>query len=342
MMKYLTAGESHGKYITGILDGFPAGVSVPEDFIWEQLRRRRLAPGRGKRQQAETDDVLITGGMCDGITTGAPIGILLHNASQSKPSPSGIMRPCHADRGGMTKYDISDASLVRERASARETAARMALFAFPMFLCRELGIRIISQVYSLGGKTIDIADKSTAENEAERIIAAARQSGDTLGGRFRLLISGVPDGLGSYSQGFRRLFPLLAAELAAIPAIKSVQCGGDNLPDIYGSEMHDNPSITGGIDGGISCGGDIALSCSVKPVPGTAKPYTAQDFKTGKDVIVSSQTSDTTAVFAAAIIAEGAAAYSVIQAVLEKFGGDSLTEIRERMGKRCNVFSVSN
>ena len=327
MMKYLTAGESHGEYITGILDGFPAGVAVPEDFVREQLRRRRLAPGRSSRQTAETDNVIITGGMYGGITTGAPIGILLRNASQAKPSPSGIMRPCHADRGGMIKYGISDASLVRERASARETAARTALFSFPLFLCRELGISIKSEVFSLGGKDI------SGEAAAEIIIAAAKQSGDTLGGRFRIKISGVPAGLGSYSQGFRRLFSLLAAELAAIPAVKSVQCGGDSLPDIGGAAMHAAPELCGGIDGGISCGGEILLSVSVKPVPGTAQPYLAQDMATGKIAETASRTSDITAVFAAAVIAESAAAYAIVQALLEKFGGDSLKELKERLEK---------
>ena len=327
MMKYLTAGESHGEHITGILDGFPAGVAVPEDFVRSLLRRRRLAPGRSSRQAAETDDVIITAGMCNGTTTGAPIGILLHNASQAKPSPSGIVRPCHADRGGMIKYGISDSSLVRERASARETAARTALFAFPLFLCRELGISIKSEVFSLGGKDI------SGEAAAERIIAAAKQSGDTIGGRFRIKIRGVPAGLGSYSQGFRRLFSLLAAELVAIPAVKSVQCGGDSLPDIGGAAMHAAPELCGGIDGGISCGGEILLSVSVKPVPGTAQPYLAQDMTTGKMTETASRTSDITAVFAAAVIAESAAAYSIVQALLEKFGGDSLKELKERLEK---------
>ena len=327
MMEYLTAGESHGEYLTGILEGFPAGVRIPMEFVMEQLRRRRIATGRSARQQKETDDVIITGGWQDGITTGAPVGILIHNASRSVPKPSSFARPCHADIGGMKKYGISDASLIRERASARETAARTALFAFPLFLGGELGIRISSEVYCLGGKHI----KCSENEEIGKIINEAKKSGDTIGGRFRINIDGVPVGLGSYSQGKKRLFSIIAAELSAIPAIKSVSCGEDSLPDIYGSEMIKVPEITGGIDGGISNGRKIIISCSVKPVPGTAKPYMSENPLTGETRELSSLTSDITATFATAVIAEGAVAYSVLQTILEKFGGNSFEELKQRI-----------
>ena len=327
MLKYLTAGESHGKLITGILDGFPAGVSIPKEFICGQLRRRRLALGRSPRQKSESDDIIITGGWHNGCTTGAPIGVLLRNAVRNKPQPSGVLRTCHADSGGMVKYGLKDAGLVRERASARETAARMALFSFPVFLCNELGINFSSCVYSLGGREV------SSPEEAEKIIAASQAAGDTAGGSFRLEISGVPAGLGSYAQGSRRMFSALAAELAAIPAVKSVSCGVPDLAAMPGTAMAAEPGSCGGIDGGISSGGKILLHCSVKPVPGTKTAVPARDLHAGQIVSSSSSTSDITAVYAAAVIAEGAAAFVIADLILEKFGGDSFAELSGRLAQ---------
>lgn len=344
MMKYLTAGESHGELLTGILDGFPAGVPVPELFVQEQLRRRRIAPGRSTRQQTENDDVKITGGVYEGRTTGAPLSVLIKNSSRKKPEPSGIIRPCHADYGGMVKYGLEDASLVRERASARETVVRTALFAFPLYMCGISGIRISSEIISLGGKSLRPCDNRPAE-KAEKIIADAKAKGDTAGGEFVLKISGVPAGLGSYSQGFRRLFTEYAEELGAIPAVKGISCGGADIADIPGSVMNSAPECTGGIDGGISNGRDIIIRCVVKPVPGTAVTVRTSDYITGAAAEICSTTSDITAVYAAAVTAEGAAAFVTLNAILEKFGGDSLDEISSRLSvwrqRHGNVISVS-
>ena len=339
MMKYLTAGESHGELLTGILDGFPAGVPVSEMFVQEQLRRRRTALGRSTRQQTENDDVKITGGIYEVTTTGAPLSVLIKNSSRKKPEPSGIIRPCHADYGGMVKYGLEDASLVRERASARETVVRTALFAFPLS-----GIRIYSEIISLGGKSLRPCDNRPAE-KAEKIIADAKAKGDTAGGEFVLKISGVPAGLGSYSQGFRRLFTEYAEELGAIPAVKGISCGGVDIADIPGSVMNVAPECTGGIDGGISNGRDIIIRCVVKPVPGTAVTVRTSDYITGAAAEICSTTSDITAVYAAAVTAEGAAAFVTLNAILEKFGGDSLDEISSRLSvwrqRHGNVISVS-
>ena len=209
MISYLTAGESHGKYLAGILDGFPAGVKVTRAYIAAQLARRRLAPGRSARQAREKDGFEIISGMRGDITTGAPIALLIPNASREVPAPSSLPRPGHADFAGMVKYGLTDASLIRERASARETAMRVALGSFALRLNELLGMKFSSRVTSLGGLC-----PVTAAG-AEKEIASARAGGDTLGGEFELTIKGVPAGLGSFSQGRQRFSARLAAASAA-------------------------------------------------------------------------------------------------------------------------------
>jgi len=324
VIKYLTAGESHGLYLTGIMDGFPYGVPVTKEFVSAQLFRRRTAPGRSARQAAEKEDFEITGGLYNGLTTGAPVSVLIRNAVTGMPEESAVPRPGHADLGGMYKYGIFNAALVRERASARETAARCALGAFCLRLCELLGVSVTSEVRDLG--KLQGVTEEAAEEELKRVTSL----GDTAGGVFELRINGLPAGLGSYSQGRRRLSAGIAHELYAINAVKGVEIGdGFRLAGAYGSEIDDGRE--GGLDGGLTSGKPVTVRCAVKPVPGLAKGALSRHFVTGAEEVVFSKTSDTTAVYAAAVIAENVVSFALVDSLLEKFGGDSLDEIKERV-----------
>lgn len=326
MLRYLTAGESHGETITGILDGFPAGVPVPLACIAAQLERRRRAPGRGPRQARETDSFQITSGMRGGLTTGAPIAVAIANSPSGKQAFSSVPRPGHADLAGMLKYGTLDAAVIRERASARETAVRVALGSFALRLHGLLGIRFSSRVVSL------CADTAPTVKSAMAALAAARAAGDTLGGVFELRVEGLPAGLGSCSQGTARLGSRLAAAMFAINSIKGFEVGGGfRLAARGGIDAAREPQLSGGLDGGMTNGFPLILRCAVKPVPGLAAGADSVNLKTFKRSRVVSKTSDTTAVFAAAVIAEHAAALELAGALLEKFGGDSLAEIKPRV-----------
>lgn len=326
MLTYLTAGESHGPCLCAVLEGFPAGVKVPREYVAAQLARRRLAPGRSARQRLEQDSFEVTGGMRGELTTGAPIALLLSNAVRVPPRPTGVPRPGHADYAGMLKYGLEDAALVRERASARETAARSAVGAFALRLLEQLGITISSSLVSLG------ALRSPTPAQTEKAIAAAAKAGDTLGGEFELTVRGAPAGLGGYSQGHRRLGARLAAAMFGIPAVKGFEVGGGfGLAALPGTAAAADPELSGGLDGGMTNGRDLVLRCAVKPVPGLEAGAPSADLRTGEKTLSASSTSDTTAVFAAAVVAEHAAALELAAAVLEKFGGDSLGELLPRV-----------
>jgi chorismate synthase len=326
MLRYLTAGESHGEYLSAILDGFPAGVRVPRAYIAAQLKRRRLAPGRSARQARETDAFDIISGMKGDITTGAPIALLIKNASREVPPASSLPRPGHADLGGMFKYGSPDAALIRERASARETAARTAVCCFATRLNELLGIRASSRVILLGR----VAPVTAAGAAAE--LLRARRAGDTLGGEFQLTFKNVPAGLGSCMQRDLRLGARLGAALLAIHGVKSCELGaGLTLAMTGGIAASLEPALAGGIDGGMTSGRDLTLRCAVKPVPGLPGGAPSTDLRTFRKKLSVSKTSDTTAVFAAAVVAEHAASFELASALLEKFGGDSLAEIRPRV-----------
>jgi len=327
MLRYLTAGESHGETITGILDGFPAGVPVSHAHIAAQLKRRRLAPGRGPRQAHEADAFTITAGMLDGLTTGAPIAVSLKNSRPLGKLPfSSTPRPGHADLAGMLKYGTLNAAVIRERASARETAVRVALGTFALRLHELLGVRFSSRVVSLGGTAALTAKNISAA------LKAARAAGDTLGGVFELRVDGLPAGLGGFSQGDLRLGSRLAAAMLAINSVKGFAVGGGfGLAAASGKQAAKDPLLSGGLDGGMTNGSALILRCAVKPVPGLAAGAASTDLKTFRKTAVVSKTSDTAAVFAAAVIAEHAAALELAGALLEKFGGDSLDEIKPRV-----------
>ena len=329
MLRYLTAGESHGDTITGILDGFPAGVPVTPAHIAAQLKRRRLAPGRGPRQAYEADAFTITAGVYDGLTTGAPIAISIKNSRPAGKLPfSSVPRPGHADLAGMLKYGTLNAAIIRERASARETAVRVALGAFALRLHEQLGICFSSSVVSLGAYT-ELTPKKIAA-----ALETARRAGDTLGGVFELRVDGLPAGLGGYAQGDLRLGSRLAAAMLAINAVKGFAVGGGfGLAAAGGLQAAKEPPLSGGLDGGMTNGSPLVLRCAVKPVPGLAAGAGSVDLKTFRKARVASKTSDITAVFAAAVIAEHAAALELAGALLEKFGGDSLEEIKPRVAE---------
>jgi chorismate synthase len=325
-MRYLTAGESHGEYLSAILEGFPAGVKIAPAYIAAQLRRRRCAPGRSARQARETDEFEVTAGLSGGVTTGAPIAVLIKNASRELPPPSSLPRPGHADLPGMLKYNTLNAVLVRERASARETAARVALGSFALRLHELLGIAVNSKVISLGHLPCVTAASAAAE------LLKARRAGDTLGGVFEVEVEGLPAGLGSCMHWDRRLSARLGAALMGINGVKGFEIGGGfEAPLLTGREAAGCGELSGGLDGGMTNGGALTLRCAVKAVPGLPGGALSTDLKTFKKRLCVSKTSDTTAVFAAAVVGEHAAALELAGALLEKFGGDSLSEIKTRV-----------
>jgi len=326
MLRYLTAGESHGKYLAGILEGFPAGVKVDRAYIAGQLRRRRQAPGRSARQALETDAFEVVSGLSGDVTTGAPITVLIENKGRSLPAPSALPRPGHADLAGMLKYNTFNASLIRERASARETAARVALGSFALRLHELLGVAINSRVVSLGKLSSITASAAAAE------IARARRAGDTLGGVFEVTAEGLPAGLGDFTHWDRRLGARLAAALMGINGVKGFEVGGGfGLAARGGIAAAANPELSGGLDGGMTNGSALTLRCAVKPVPGLPGGALSTDLRTFKKKLYVSKTSDTTAVFAAAVVGEHAAALELAAALLEKFGSDSLAELKPRV-----------
>ena len=326
MLRYLTAGESHGKYLSGILEGFPAGVKITRDYIAAQLRRRRQAPGRSARQARENDDLEIISGVSGDTTTGAPIGLLIRNVSRGLPLPSSLPRPGHADLPGMLKYGQLNASLIRERASARETAMRTALGSFALRLHELLGININSRVIGLGGLRVFTAQTAAVE------LLRARRAGDTLGGIFEVTAENLPAGLGGCAQWDRRLGARLGAALMGINGVKGFEVGGGfSLAAAGGIEASKDPEVSGGLDGGMTNGRKLTLRCAVKPVPGLPGGTASTDLKSFREKLSVSKSSDTTAVFAAAVVGEHTAALELAGALLEKFGGDSYSEIERRV-----------
>ena len=326
MLRYLTAGESHGTCLSGILEGFPAGVKITPAYISAQLRRRRLAPGRSARQAGETDAFDITAGIYGGVTTGAPIALIIKNISREVPPPSSLPRPGHADLAGMLKYDTLNATLIRERASARETAMKTALGCFARRLNELLGISVNSRVISVGGAI------GPAIKNAPIALQCARNEEDTLGGEFELAFENVPAGLGSCAQADRKLGPRLGSALLGINGVKGFEIGGGFvMAAMGGKETMRDPELSGGLDGGMTNGRRLVLRCAVKPVPGLPGGTISTDLKSFRKRLSISKTSDTTAVYAAAVVAEHAASLELANAVLEKFGGDSLNELRPRV-----------
>ena len=346
MLRYLTAGESHGRALLAILEGLPAGLRVQKEKIDLELFRRQSGYGRGPRMQIEKDKVEIISGLHKGITIGSPLGLMIENKDFSIDSQPQVFnpRPGHADLAGVLKYGFADARSILERASARETAIRVALGAVCKILLAEFGITIRSKVLNIGGKTTLSA--------MQKIIDEAIDKKDTLGGIFAVVAQAVPAGLGSYAQADRRLNARLAQAVMSIPGIKAVEFGlGFGYADRFGSQAHDaiyfskdkgyyrKTNNAGGIEGGISNGEDIVIHCCMKPIATLGKPLASVDLRTKKAALASILRADICAVEAAAVVAEAIVAFELASALLAKFGPDCLKDIRQAFSaylKRIN------
>ncbi|MBL7198633.1 MAG: chorismate synthase [Anaerolineae bacterium] len=365
-LRFVTAGESHGPCLTAIVEGLPAGLPVDAAEIDRQLRRRQGGYGRGGRMAIERDRVEILGGVIGGQTTGAPVALRVANRDWANWAerwekgdlpPLTVPRPGHADYAGMVKYGLEDARPVLERASARETAARVAVGALARLLLACFDVLIGSCVTEIGGITaqvpdlpvqdlVDLAEASDVrcpdEEAARRMraaIDAARQEGDSLGGVFEVIAVGLPVGLGSYVHWERRLDARLAAAVISIPAIKGVEIGpafeNARRP---GTQVHDEfeavagrilraSNRAGGIEGGMSNGQPIVLRAAMKPIPTTITPLRSVDLATGEAAATEYQRSDVCAVPAASVVGEAMVAWVLADALIEKLGGDSLAEM---------------
>jgi len=368
--RFLTAGESHGKGLVAVIEGMVAGLPVSEDFIAQDLKRRQAGYGRSARMEIEQDKAEIISGVRHGLTIGSPISLLIRNRVwedwqdvmsiapvDKKISPITSPRPGHADLAGVTKYDMEDIRPILERASARETAARVAVGAVARRFLGEFDITIRSHTTSIGKhvakhtKSIDwkrvenspvrCADAG-AEKEMKESIDEAKAEKDTLGGTFEVIATGVPVGLGSHVQWDRRLEGQIAQAMMSIPAVKGVEIGsGFSLASAKGSQAQDiiEPSLegatppwsrptnrAGGVEGGISNGQPIVVRAVVKPIATLGKPLPTIDLRTGKKADAHYERSDICVVPAAGVIGEAALAIVLTNAMLEKFGGDHLKE----------------
>ncbi len=377
MLRWLTAGESHGPALVGILEGLPAGVTTTTELVQHDLARRRLGHGRGARMAFEKDDVRIVGGVRHGLTMGGPVAIEVGNTewpkwetvmaadpvaaevleNQARNAPLTRPRPGHADLVGMQKYDVDDARSILERASARETAARVALGAVARsFLAETVGATIVSHVAEIGSVRNEgsqlpgAADIARIDNDPVRCndpqvgaqmvdeIEAARKDGDTLGGVVEVVAHGLPPGLGSHVHWDRRIDARLAAGLMGIQAIKGVEVGdGFELARTRGTLAHDEivgtdegirrtSGRSGGTEGGMTTGEALRVRAAMKPISTIPRALATVDVATGKAAKAINQRSDVCAVPAAGIVAEAMVALVLADAVLEKFGGDSVTE----------------
>ncbi|HET9559312.1 MAG TPA: chorismate synthase [Actinomycetota bacterium] len=382
MLRYLTAGESHGRALVAVLEGLPSGVPLTSAEIARELARRRLGYGRGKRMRFEEDRLEVLGGLRHGRTLGSPLAIRIDNSEWPKwaevmsPDPvedpeaaatgKGVAltrpRPGHADLTGMQKYGFSEARPVLERASARETAARVAVGAAAKALLGEVGVAVLSHVVRLGPvatrsravptladlEEIDASPVRCLDGEAEGRMAAAvdaaKAAGDTLGGVVEVVAHGLPPGLGSYVHWDRKLDARLAGALMSIQAIKGVEVGdGFATAARPGSRAHDaivpgragtprrRTGRSGGIEGGMSTGEVLRVRAAMKPLSTLVRALDTVDVATGARAKAVVQRSDVTAVPAAGVVAEAVVALVLADALLEKTGGDSLAEVRRNL-----------
>jgi len=384
MIRFLTAGESHGKALTTIVDGFPSNLKISESYINQQLKRRQFGYGRGLRMRIETDKAEILSGVRFGKTLGSPISMLIRNADwenwqtlmsvepiNKRIEKISIPRPGHADLVGVSKYNFNDIRNSIERSSARETAARVAAGTIARKLLEEFGITIGSYVESIGGiypednfseklfnnsiplnfsaqSISDKSDKSSVrvlESEQEekiiRKIKSAKKNGDTLGGTFLTVATGVPVGLGSFINYDTKLDADIAHSIMSINAVKAVEIGeGFLLAEKFGSESHDEivmkkdfigrkTNRAGGIEGGVSTGLPIIVRAAMKPIATLMSPIESVNLSTMKKVDARRERSDFVAVPACAVIAESMLAWSIAKFFLQKFGGDSLEELKD-------------
>jgi chorismate synthase len=336
MLRCLTAGESHGEGIVAILEGMPAGLKLDLEYINKQLQRRQKGFGRGKRMQIENDRAAIISGFKKNITLGSPITLLIKNKDVSIEKLHKVTnaRPGHADLSGLLKYGFTDIREVLERASARSTVATVGLGAICRKLLAEFGITISSKVLSVAGETTVAGIKNA--------ITQAIADKDTAGGVFEVVVKNAPVGLGSYVQADRRLDSRLAEAIISIPGVKSFEVGlGLGYAFCFGSQVHDaiyhnkqkgyyrQTNNAGGIEGGISNGEDIILRACMKPIATLMKPLDSVNIQTKKSAKAAQERSDTCVVQAAGVVAESACAFVLADLLLEKFGSDSLVDIKQ-------------
>jgi chorismate synthase len=381
MLRWLTAGESHGPELVAIVEGMPAGIEITTSDVQDALARRRLGFGRGARMKFEQDQVQLSGGVRHGLSQGGPIAITIQNTewpkweqvmsadpvseqdlSGARAEPLTRPRPGHADFTGMQKYGFLDSRPVLERASARETAARVALGEVAARFLSQLGIKLVTHTVAIGPVKYEDeqlptpADVSTLDENPVRCfskqvteamvseIEDCQKSGDTLGGVVETLVYGLPPGLGSYVHWDRKLDSQLAGALMGIQAIKGVEIGdGFTTASRRGSVAHDEISRdtdglvkrstgrAGGIEGGMSTGEVLRVRAAMKPISTVPKALATIDVQTGEAAKAHHQRSDVCAVPAAGIVAEAMVALVVANAVLEKFGGDSVRETKRNM-----------
>lgn len=352
--RFLTSGESHGSSLNGIIDGIPAGFEIDLELINNELKRRQGGYGRGGRMQIESDEIEIKSGVRFGKTTGAPICLEVKNKDfenwQTIMSVKKIdenaqdieksftkPRPGHADFAGAIKYNVKDLRDILERSSARKTAIDVAIGSIAKQILKEFDITCASEIIHIGCETEDAKIKEK--------IDAAREQGDTLGGKFEVVFKNLPVGLGSHVQWDRKLDGIVAQAVMSIPAIKAVEIGlGVKSGEIFGSEMHDEIFIeklsgdkgkyfrktnnAGGIEGGMTNGEDLIVKATMKPIPTMKKPLATVDFKDNTQSEAHFERSDVCAVSACAVVAEAMIACVLVDEFLDKFGKDNLAEIK--------------
>jgi chorismate synthase len=375
MLRYFTSGESHGEALVAFLSGLPAGLKVDEDFVNRELWRRQQGYGRGGRMKIETDRAHVLSGVHHGITIGSPIAVLLENKDwknwqDSLPVGEGdptkhkavkSPRPGHADLAGALKYNFREARYVLERASARESAARVAIGALAKLFLRELGIEVLSHVIGVGAVVVEreisweeiqaVAGKSEillscadsdAEQRMKEEVDKVLRTGDSVGGVFEVVAHHVPPGLGTYAQWDERLDALLAGAVMSLQAVKAVEIGsGITAAASPGSAVHDEIAYeatdrftrfsrsrnnAGGIEGGVSNGEEIRVRGYLKPISTLRRPLQSVDFETREPVKAAYERSDVCVVPAAGVAAEAMVALTIARCALEKFGGDSMVE----------------
>jgi len=370
-IKFLTAGESHGKALVGIIQGIPAGLEISSDFINSELSRRQKGYGRGGRMKIETDKAIILSGVRHGKTLGSPIAIMIENkdhknwADDMSVEPIEkiikkitLPRPGHADLAGIKKYDFDDIRNVIERSSARETAMRVALGAICKKFLLNANINILSRVISIGSVTDNSIIKNY-HNLNDRIdnsplrcydknieikmideIDKCNKRGDTIGGKIELIATGLPYGLGSYIQWDKKISTIISSLLLSINAFKSLTIGSELA--VSGSNYHDEISWSqdkfkrdsnraGGIEGGMSNANPILLTMKMKPLSTLRKSLKSTDIKTKQSKSAHKERSDVCAVPAASIVAEGMLSFALADALLDKFGGDSMKQFKAHL-----------
>ena len=374
-LKFLTAGESHGRGLLGILDGMPAGLEISEDYIGVHLARRQMGYGRGGRMKIEKDRAEIWCGVRHGKSLGSPIGLIVRNKDwenwTKKMSVTPVKdeirkvtlpRPGHADLAGIQKYGFDDIRNILERSSARETTMRVALGSVCRKLLEDVGIEVGGQVIQIHNvkdnsrselspnQLSELADASpvrcldkNAEKNMIKTIDEAKAAGDSVGGIFRVVATGLPYGLGSHTQWDRKLQARISAVMMSINAFKGIEIGsGFSGAEKFGSEVHDEighdgekftrySNNAGGIEGGMSNAQSIILQMSMKPIPTLIKPLKSVDIQSKEKKDAHKERTDSCAVPAASIIAESMLCFVLADALLEKFGGDSMAQLKAHM-----------